>query len=210
MKNFENRSQKSEVRNQSPVICALSPVPYHLFTFLLAFLLLPSAFLSAAPVTATAKTVSGKVEWSAGGGGKYESLSSGQSLGMGSTIRTGSDGVAIVATVPGAAVRVGPGSVIVLNELDFAKSGEKITNRKAVLDLKSGTVSALIEHNAPETTSFIIKTPQGIAAARGTFFAVSVADGQAHVAVKEGKVGLQKYKPKEATPPPTDGKSESK
>ena len=111
---------------------------------------------------------------------------------MGTTIRTGANGVALVLTVPGAAIRVESKSEIVLNELEFEKAGGKIVKRKAALDLKSGTISALIEKNDPETTNFTIKTPQGVAAARGTFFAVSVDEGKSLIAVKEGKVGLQK------------------
>jgi len=146
----------------------------------------------AAPVKAVVKSVSGKVECSAPGSNQYKPLSNGQELAMGTTIRTGANGVALVLTVPGAAIRVESKSEIVLNELEFEKAGGKIVKRKAALDLKSGTISALIEKNDPETTNFTIKTPQGVAAARGTFFAVSVDEGKSLIAVKEGKVGLQK------------------
>jgi hypothetical protein len=36
-----------------------------------------------------------------------------------------------------------------------------------------------------------VKTPQGVAAARGTFYGVTVKDGQTYVAVKHGKVGVE-------------------
>jgi hypothetical protein len=149
----------------------------------------------AATVEATVKSLSGKVEFSAPGASKFESLKNGQTLSVGSTIKTGSDGVALLLTVPGAAVRIGPDSQMTLKEMDFEKSGEKITKRKALLDVKTGTVSALIEHNTPDVTDFRIKTPQGIAAARGTFYGVTVEDGKSHVAVQEGKVGIQIFKP---------------
>ena len=39
-------------------------------------------------------------------------------------------------------------------------------------------------------TDFKIQTPQGVAAARGTFYAVSVVHGKTFVSVDPGKVGL--------------------
>jgi len=158
-------------------------------------MILSNTSVVAATVQANAKSVSGKVEFSQPGSAKFEPLKTGQTLAIGSNIKTGADGVAILLTVPGAAVRVGPNSQLTLTELDFEKAGEKIIKRKAALDLKTGTVSALIEHNSPDTTDFRIKTPQGIAAARGTFYGVTVEDGKAHVAVQEGKVGIQANKP---------------
>lgn len=144
------------------------------------------------PIEAVVKSISGNVEFSTSGSSTFQALKVGQKLAMGSTIRTGTDGTLTVLTVPGAAIKLGPKSELVLNELEFAKTGDTVTSRKATLDLKSGTVSALIQNNEPKVTDFKIKTPQGIAAARGTFFAVTVEDGESHVAVKEGKVGLQK------------------
>jgi hypothetical protein len=148
----------------------------------------------ATPVQANAKSVSGKVEFSAPGSNKFEALKVGQTISVGSTIKTGPDGVAIILTMPGAAVRVGPDSQFSINEMDFEKSGGKVMKRKATLDLKTGTLSALIENNTPDATDFKIKTPQGIAAARGTFYGVTVVDGKSHVAVQEGKVGIQTLK----------------
>jgi hypothetical protein len=149
---------------------------------------------SAAPIEGNTKSVSGKVEFAAPGATAFKALKAGQALPVGSTIKTGPDGVAIILTVPGAAIRVGPDSQLIIQELDFEKGGAKQMKRKATLDLKTGTVSALIEGNMPETTDFRIKTPQGIAAARGTFYGVTVVDGKAHVAVQEGKVGIQSLK----------------
>ena len=125
-------------------------------------------------VEAVAKSVAGKVQWAKPGSANFEPLKAGEHLPVGSTIRTGADGVATVLTVPGAAIRVESGSELVLSELEFAKAEQKTTKRRAKLDLKSGTVSALIQNNEPEVTSFEVKTPHGVAAARGTFYGVSV------------------------------------
>ena len=50
-------------------------------------------------------------------------------------------------------------------------------------------VSALIDPSTPKVTDFQVATPEGAAAARGTFFAVLVYHGKTYVGVKEGKVG---------------------
>ena len=143
-------------------------------------------------VDAVARTIVGKVEWAKPGTTQFEPLRAGDHLAVGSTIRTGKDGVATVVTVPGAAVRIGADSELVLNALEFAKAGQKVTKRHAELDLKSGTVSALIKNNEPDVTRFEIKTPHGVAAARGTFYGVTVEKDRSFVLCKEGKVGLQK------------------
>jgi hypothetical protein len=164
------------------------------FFFSILFLIFSITTVRAAVVQGSTKSVSGKVEFSAPGAKTFQPLKTGQTLPIGSTIKTGADGVAIILTVPGAAVRIGPDSNLTISEMDFEKKGEKVVKRKALLDLKTGTVSALIEHNTPEATDFKIKTPQGIAAARGTFYGVTVTDGKTHVAVQEGKVGIQELK----------------
>jgi len=80
--------------------------------------------------------------------------------------------------------------------MEFEKQGEEVKTRKARVNLTSGTVSALLDKRNPKATDFRIETPQGSAAARGTFYGVSVTDGQTFVSVKEGKVGVAE-KPKD-------------
>ena len=147
----------------------------------------------AAPVEAKVKSVSGQVEWLEPGSQVFKPLAKGAMLPVGSSIKTGKDGEAIIVAVPGAAIRVAPSTLLTLGENDFAKDGDKVTSRQATIDLHAGTVSALIQHNERDVTDFKIKTPQGVAAARGTFYGVTVDEnGQVCVAVKEGSVGLKK------------------
>lgn len=151
--------------------------------------------LEAAPVEAKVKSISGTVECAAAGSKVFKALNAGDKLGVGTIVKTGKDGSAIIVAVPGAAISVSPSTQLILGPNDFAKQGDKVTSRKALIELKSGTVSALINHNERDVTDFKIKTPQGVAAARGTFYGVTVKGDEVFVAVKEGKVGLQKFKP---------------
>jgi len=158
-------------------------------TLLVAGLILASALaVQAASVNASVFSVSGTAEFAGPGSSSYAPLKKGQSLEIGSTVRTGDNGVAVLVTTPGSAIQVGNNSIVKLNELAFAKSGSSVTERKATLQLTSGVVSALIDPSTPKITDFKIQTPQGAAAARGTFYAVLVYNGKTYVGVKEGKV----------------------
>jgi hypothetical protein len=155
---------------------------------LLAGLLVGTGLIQADPVKAYVFSVSGTVEYSAPGYFGFRPLKKGQSLGIGTTVRTGEDGSAVLTVTPGSSIQIGNDSILKVNELNFAKTGSEVTERKARLQLTSGVVSALIDPSTPKITDFQIQTPQGIAAARGTFYTVSVHEGQTYVGVKKGRV----------------------
>lgn len=151
------------------------------------------ANLEAAPYKAKVKKVKGNATYALPAKQVFQPLKPGTELPVGSTVKTGADGNVTILTLPGAAIQVQPNTKVTMSLLDFAReSGNtgKITSRKAVLKLETGVVSALIKKNNPKTTDFRIQTPQGVAAARGTFYAVAVKDGKSTVAVKEGKVSV--------------------
>jgi hypothetical protein len=144
--------------------------------------------LSADPVKAIVASVTGAVEFAQPGSTSFSPLAKGQALEVGSVVRTGDDGVAIIQTTPGTAIQLGNNSNLKLNELAFSKSGSKVTERKARLELTSGVVSALVDPSTPKVTDFSIQTPQGGSAARGTFYTVMVKGGKTYVSVPEGNV----------------------
>ncbi len=145
--------------------------------------------LRAEPVKALVESVHGTVEFAPPGSSSFAPLTKGQELAVGSTIRTGSDGSADIITTPGSAIQLGSDSNLRLNALAFAKSGSTVTQREAHLQLTSGVMSALIDPSTPKITDFQVQTPEGSAAARGTFYAVMVSHGKTYVSVEQGKVG---------------------
>ena len=145
--------------------------------------------LRAETVKAVVESVQGTVEFAPPGSSSFAPLTKGQELSVGSTIRTGSDGLAQIETTPGSAIQLGNDSNLRLNALAFAKSGSTVTQRQARLQLTSGVVSALIDPSTPKITDFQVQTPDGAAAARGTFYAVMVSHGKTYVSVQQGKVG---------------------
>jgi hypothetical protein len=147
----------------------------------------------AATVNAVVYSVSGTVEYAGPGSSSYAPLKAKQELPIGTTVRTGDNGTAILVTTKGSAIQVGNSSVVKLNALAFAKSGDTVTQRQATVTLTTGVVSALIDPSTPNITDFRIQTPQGAAAARGTFYAVLVYNGKTYVGVKEGKVAASAF-----------------
>jgi hypothetical protein len=145
--------------------------------------------LRAETVKAVVDSVQGTVEFAPPGSSSFAPLKKGQELTVGSTVRTGGDGSAIILTTPGSGVKLGSDSNLRLNALAFAKSGSTVTQREAHLQLTSGVVSALIDPSTPKITDFQVQTPEGSAAARGTFYAVMVYQGKTFVSVQHGRVG---------------------
>jgi len=159
--------------------------------WMIAFVLLSAASLRAAAVNAQVFSVAGTVEFAGPGSSSYAPLKKGQILAIGSTVRTGEDGVAVLVTTPGSAIQLGNSSILKINNLAFAKSGSDVTQRSASLQLTTGVISALIDPSTPKITDFQVQTPEGAAAARGTFYAVLVFHGKTYVGVKEGKVAVK-------------------
>ncbi len=161
------------------------------FSLFLLVLLIAGANLRAATVEAHVFSVSGTVEAAPPDSSSYAPLAKGATLPIGSTVRTGDDGVAVIVTTPGSAIQIGNSSVVKINKLAFAKTGGDVTQRQAVVQLTTGVVSALIDPSTPKITDFQVQTPEGAAAARGTFYAVLVYHGKTYVGVKEGKVAVK-------------------
>lgn len=134
---------------------------------------------------------SGKVTVSVGDvkvtppGGAAKALAAGEIVAVGSTVTTGAGARAVIVMTPRSAIRVGENSTVVIEEVVEAATPPKVT-----IDLKDGSLGALLKPGAGAEMDFKIKTPSGIAAARGTFYAVVVENGKGFAQVKEGKVEI--------------------
>ena len=98
---------------------------------------------------------------------------------------------AVIVMTPKSAIRVAENSQVVIEEIAEAATPPKVT-----LDLKDGSLGALLKPGAGAEMDFKIKTPSGIAAARGTYYAVVVENGKGFAQVKEGKVEIVPTKAK--------------
>ncbi len=116
-------------------------------------------------------------------GAQERPLKEGSIVSSGSTIRTGADSRATVTMTTTSAVQIGPGSEVLVSEMVDSKDTSKV-----LLDLKKGTVGALVNPGGKGKTDFKIKTPSGTAVAKGAFYSVAVENGKGYVQTKEGDV----------------------
>ncbi len=163
--------------------------------FLLVCLALP---LMAEPIKAKVKSVEGDVTYTPPNTGISKPLGTNMELDPGTVVKTGPGSSAIIVTLPGVAINVEPSSEVTLTEMLYADnagaSGANPAFRKGTIQLRSGTVSALINKEISKQVDFKVKTPHGVAAARGTFYAVTVKDDKTYVGVKHGRVGVDALK----------------
>jgi hypothetical protein len=164
----------------------------NLLTFIFVTIFAGVLSLSAEPVKATVQSVKGDVKFAMPGSIFFKKLATGTTLSSGSIIKTGAASEAVISVTPGAAMRVDENTTVAISDMEFEKVDGKVVKRAANIQLSEGTLSSLLDSKNPEATDFRVKTPQGTAAARGTFYGVSVVDGQTFVKVEEGKVGFQK------------------
>ncbi len=137
----------------------------------------------------------GKVTLLPLGGGAETPLKVGDAVPVGSTVKTGAASRAVIKTTKQSAIRIAENSQAVFLELVDSDTAPKV-----LVDLKSGSLGALIQPQAQSTMDFKVKTPSGIAAARGTMFAVAVEDGKGFVKVEHGKVDVTPVSVKKQAP----------
>lgn len=159
-------------------------------SLLLCCSLFAAIFLTATPLTAEPE--SGKVTVAVGevtvavqAGDAPVAVKAGDKVAIGSTIKTGAGARVVVVLTTRSAIRIGENSEVVLEVVD-----ETVLPKKVTVDLKDGSLSALLKPNAAGELDFQVRTPSGVAAARGTFFAVAVKDGKGFAQVKEGRVDV--------------------
>lgn len=164
-----------------------------LFVAMLVFALLGQALASES--NGTVSVAVGKVTLIPMGGGAETPLKVGDAVPVGSTVKTGPASRAVVKTTKQSAIRIAENSQAVFVELV-----DSDTTPKVLVDLQSGSLGALIQPQAQSTMDFKVKTPSGIAAARGTMFAVAVEDGKGFVKVEHGKVDVTPVNVKKLAP----------
>src|SRR5688500_13320241 len=98
---------------------------------------------------ARVSSVSGRVTYSLPNAGGPSPLTAGAEIQIGSPIRTGPDSSAVVVVVSGAAMQISENSDVTIDALSSTPA-----KRKALVSLKNGTVSALIDPKRSKQTDF--------------------------------------------------------
>jgi len=141
--------------------------------------------VQAEPESGTVTVSVGDVQVIPAGADAGQAVKAGEKVAVGSTVKTGAASRAVIVITPRSAIRVSENSEVLIAQVD-----EAATPKKIVIDVKDGSLGALLKPNAAGEIDFQVKTPSGVAAARGTFFAVVVEDGKGYAQVKEGRVEI--------------------
>ncbi len=135
------------------------------------------ALPSTLPAQDNAKLLSakGSVMMKVDGSAQPLEIKKGDSIPTGATLITQSNTFVLIGLAPGASAIVEPNTTVTLNANKTVKSQDKIEKRTVDLDMKSGTggiVSVLKRYDRSDL-DFKIRTPTGVAAARGTIYRVT-------------------------------------
>ncbi len=149
-------------------------------------LILSPGLVHAESVPATVAYVQGEATYTTPAG-KTEKITENSQIPVGSTVTTGKDGSVGLKLVPGATTVVGPDSKLKISSLDYSKSATGEKKRDILLGLTKGSIFSSLAKNDGKS-DFRISTPQGVAAARGTDWSVTVSGSTVTVAVLDGNV----------------------
>lgn len=166
--------------------------------YLTLFVFLAGASISLSQDVKNALVVSSSGKVSVEFPGQSDQIASvGSPLEVGQYIKTGENGEVTLALHQGLAVTLKANTDARLISWAGAPKEDLETKRKATLEITAGRMVVLVTEEMEDLIDFRIQTPKGIAKPRGTFYAVQVIEGNAFLAVKEGKVGLDQFVPLE-------------
>ena len=135
-----------------------------------------------APTEAIISSLSGSATVLAPGATQGSPAVVGQKLPEGSTIITADGASVVVQSHQGIETGIGAKSSVVVGVHSVSADGI----RTAVLDLKKGTTVSVLDPSKRATNNYAIRTPRGVAAARGTTYSTTVklsSGGEAIVTV---------------------------
>ena len=98
----------------------------------------------------------------------------GMMIPQGATIKTGADGEVFLETFNGGVATIAKGSTVVVEKLNVTTENGQVTLQEAQLDLRIGNIVSTLDPNKKKINKYGVKTPKGVAAARGTVLSVSV------------------------------------
>jgi hypothetical protein len=164
----------------------------------LLFLAAAAPLAAQAPVPLTIASASGQARVAAPGGAAPALAAAGTAVAPGSEITTGDNGEVTLIVFPRLAITLKANTRLRVEERSVGSGAE---GSSALIDLPEGRIVVLVsDPPAGQPAGEIdlqIRTPQGIARPRGTFYAVLVKDGKSYLAVREGMVGLEQFQPLE-------------
>ncbi len=108
----------------------------------------------------------------------------GDSLPEGSIVTTGPDGSALVESFAGISTGVGDSSSVVIGKHTVSAEGV----RTAEIELKEGSTVSVLDPAKRKINNYGVRTPKGVAAARGTTYSTNYRGGVLSVNTATGEV----------------------
>lgn len=122
--------------------------------------------------------------------GSTTPLTAGMKVAQGSTITTGADGDVYLESHAGYVTSIKHDSVVAVDEISVTTEGGQVKEERTMLDLKSGNLVAKLDPKKKAVNNYQVRTPKGVAAARGTVFTVMFRGEKYSVAVVNGQVSI--------------------
>jgi hypothetical protein len=165
------------------------------FSKLLTMIVLVTGYsLAVAGETTTDATVlklSGSAKASIPGKSDAVNLQVGDHLPQGTSITTGSNSIAYIQTISGAVTTVEANTTVDIEKLSVTQNDAGVVTKQTVmLDLKSGNLVSTIDPSKRAINSYAVRTPKGVAAARGTQYAANVTTDTVTIAATADTVTL--------------------
>ncbi len=115
----------------------------------------------------------------------------GESVIIGTRITTGPDGRVVLTPMPGVKSMIAPNTTIVLESASDSHPSPTEVTHQATLNLKVGAVVSDLQKQEGVTYDYSIRTPRGLAGARGTTFTVGLNEaGIQTIIVSHGTITL--------------------
>lgn len=122
--------------------------------------------------------------------GTTTALAPGAKVPQGATITTAADGEVYLQTHTNTVATIKANSTVSVDELSVTTSGGKVTEEKTTLNLKSGNLISALDPAKRNVNNFAVRTPKGVAAARGTTFTVTVNGQNYSIITTSGSVQI--------------------
>lgn len=122
--------------------------------------------------------------------GETRALQVGESLPEGATIITGAGTDVYLTPIEGTVSTIKENSTVSLDELSITRKGGVVTAQTATLNLQSGDLVSSLDPKKKNINHYGVRTPKGVAAARGTVYTVSVQGVSYTVVTGTGRVSI--------------------
>jgi len=129
----------------------------------------------------------------------FHRLAEDEPIAVQSVIYTGFNGTLDFATGPGIAVRMVPGTLVTVDQLPqppppvppVATTPSTPAPEASQVAVRKGTVFSALGREDGQPIDFKVRTPEGVAGARGTMFSTSTNKGQSEVDMLHGTVNFE-------------------